>query len=81
MIQDILSHKHSHLFTTNNQISYKEDGESAAKRQKLDSDSCSPASKTTSNFVEKCYECNNPIRDPKPEELVMYLHAYKYAVS
>ena len=28
-----------------------------------------------------CYECKVRYRDPKPSDLVMYLHALKYAVS
>ena len=28
-----------------------------------------------------CYECKVRYRDPKPADLVMYLHALKYAVS
>lgn len=28
-----------------------------------------------------CYECKVRYRDPKPQDLVMYLHAWKYAVS
>ena len=29
----------------------------------------------------RCYECKVRYRDPKPSDLVMYLHALKYAVS
>lgn len=28
-----------------------------------------------------CYECKVRYRDPKPQDLVMYLHAWKYRVS
>lgn len=28
-----------------------------------------------------CYECKVRYRDPKPQDLVMYLHAWKYSVS
>lgn len=28
-----------------------------------------------------CYECKVRYRDPKPQDLVMYLHAWKYKVS
>lgn len=28
-----------------------------------------------------CYECKVRYRDPKPQDLVMYLHAWKYQVS
>jgi hypothetical protein len=28
-----------------------------------------------------CYECKVRYRDPKPRDLVMYLHAWKYKVS
>lgn len=28
-----------------------------------------------------CYECKVKYRDPKPKDLVMYLHAWKYRVS
>ena len=28
-----------------------------------------------------CYECKVKYRDPKPRDLVMYLHALKYSVS
>lgn len=27
-----------------------------------------------------CYECKVRYRDPKPQDLVMYLHAWKYKV-
>lgn len=27
-----------------------------------------------------CYECKVKYRDPKPRDLVMYLHAWKYRV-
>lgn len=30
---------------------------------------------------EHCYECKVRYRDPKPRDLVMYLHALKYSVS
>lgn len=30
---------------------------------------------------EHCYECKVKYRDPKPSDLVMYLHALKYSVS
>jgi len=30
------------------------------------------------NFYPNCPECVNPLPDPKPEHLVMYLHAHKY---
>lgn len=30
---------------------------------------------------EHCYECKVKYRDPKPKDLVMYLHAWKYRVS
>lgn len=29
---------------------------------------------------ENCYECKIKYRDPKPKDLVMYLHAWKYKV-
>lgn len=32
-------------------------------------------------FDENCYECKVKYRDPKPKDLVMYLHAWKYRVS
>lgn len=28
-----------------------------------------------------CYECKVRYRDPRPSDLVMYLHAWKYRVS
>lgn len=28
-----------------------------------------------------CYECKVRYKDPKPQDLVMYLHAWKYKVS
>lgn len=28
-----------------------------------------------------CYECRVKFRDPKPKDLIMYLHAWKYSVS
>lgn len=28
-----------------------------------------------------CYECKVRYRDPKPQDLVMYLHAWKYQVN
>lgn len=28
-----------------------------------------------------CYECRVRYRDPKPQDLIMYLHAWKYKVS
>lgn len=28
-----------------------------------------------------CYECKVRYRDPKPQDLIMYLHAWKYKVS
>lgn len=28
-----------------------------------------------------CYECKVRYRDPKPQDLIMYLHAWKYRVS
>jgi len=27
-----------------------------------------------------CYECKVRYRDPRPKDLVMYLHAWKYSV-
>lgn len=30
---------------------------------------------------ENCYECKVKYRDPKPKDLIMYLHAWKYKVS
>lgn len=29
---------------------------------------------------QHCYECKVRYRDPKPQDLVMYLHAWKYRV-
>lgn len=28
-----------------------------------------------------CYECKVRYRDPKPQDLIMYLHAWKYKVN
>jgi len=36
------------------------------------------SSKNDPNFYPNCPECVNPLPDPKPEHLVMYLHAHKY---
>lgn len=30
---------------------------------------------------KNCYECKVRYRDPKPKDLVMFLHALKYSVS
>jgi hypothetical protein len=32
-------------------------------------------------FDPHCYECKVRYRDPKPKDLIMYLHAIKYGVS
>ncbi len=32
-------------------------------------------------YDEECCECKTSYVDPKPENLVMFLHAYKYKVS
>ncbi|ELU10743.1 hypothetical protein CAPTEDRAFT_92693, partial [Capitella teleta] len=76
----LVDRKVAYLFSTNNQVSY--DGESPAKKPKLDS------ARTSSDFDESkmthddmCFECKNDFRDPDPEELVMYLHAYKYGAD
>ena len=31
-------------------------------------------------FDEHCYECKVRFRDPKPKDLMMFLHAWRYKV-
>ena len=68
---------------SNNQI------QSASDHDKSDSDittlNCKGAldaaidtDSKTGDFDPECSECKNPIPDPRPDELVMYLHALSY---
>jgi hypothetical protein len=47
----------------------------------LNSGEASPFKKDLLTFDPHCYECKVRYRDPKPKDLIMYLHAIKYGVG
>ena len=66
-------------------------------RQPLETESTEPITEQDNELLSKhkeyryhpekmtwdpnCYECKVRYRDPKPKDLVMYLHAWRYKVS
>lgn len=51
---------------------------SALLQLEISSDSTFNPEKVT--FDEHCYECKVRFRDPKPKDLMMFLHALRYKV-
>ena len=78
---------HGPMAETDTERNRNSDSEPCCKRTKLQADFELSGSQRLSTFdpskltVDKdCLECKVSYRDPAPEELIMYLHAYRYKV-